>query len=88
MCDAIDVWCVETSTCMCQQISEHQFLKPAKNIFLLFLELLSSILMTCMHTLGISIAIVVASKEKSEKQKASCFFCCYFCQQLNGLFPL
>ena len=88
MCDAIDVWCVETSTCMCQQISEHQFLKPAKNMFLLFLELLSSILMTFMHTLGISIAIVVASKEKSEKQKASCFFCCYFCQQLNGLFPL
>ena len=86
---SIHVWCDRCMVCMCQQISEHQFLKPDKNMFLLlFLELLSSILMTFMHTLGISIAIVVASKEKSEKQKASCFFCCYFCQQLNGLFPL
>ena len=79
MCDAIDVWRVQTSKYeRVKNCFEHPYLKQAKNMFLLFLKQLSSILMTCMHTLGISIAIVVASKEKSEKQKFPVFFAAIF----------
>ena len=87
-CDAIDVWCVQTNLWMCKRLFWMSIWAPAqKYVILTFLELWSSIMRTCMYTLGISIAILVAAKEKSEKQKASCF-CCHFCQRQNGPFPL